>query len=413
MGLFDLAALVVTLAALFAFLNHRFIGLPAALGVMLIALVVSLLLLVVGESLAPNLVDWAVRSLDRLDFSATVLEGMLSFLLFAGGLFVDFETLAQRRYIVALLATLGVVLSSLVVAALAWALLPLVGAGLPFGWCLVFGALISPTDPIAVLGILKSAGVPESLETKVVGESLFNDGVAVVVFLVVLQIAATGTASVTEIGSLFVREALGGAALGLAAGWLAHHMLRSIDQYQVEILVTLAVVMGGYALANRLHLSGPIAMVMAGLLLGNHRQSHAMSATTRQHLYQFWELIDEILNAVLFVLLGLEVLVLDFGTAAVLAGAAMVPAVLLARLISVGAPVALLSPFRPFGRGTVPVLTWGGLRGGISVALVLSLPAGAPRDLLLPVTYCVVLFSLLVQGLTVGPLARRLAARAD
>lgn len=409
MGLFDLGAALVTLAALFAFLNHRFIGLPTALGVMLIALAVSLCLLVVGDSMAPALVEWASRSLNRVDFSATVLEGMLSFLLFAGGLFVDFEALARRRYIVALLATLGVIISTFLVAGMAWLLLPLLGVGLPFAWCLVFGALISPTDPIAVLGILKSAGVPASLETKVVGESLFNDGVAVVVFLVVLEVAATGTASIGEVGALFVREALGGAVLGGAAGWLAHRMLRSIDQYQVEILITLAVVMGGYALANRLHLSGPIAMVVAGMLLGNHRQSDAMSSATRQHLYAFWELVDEILNAVLFVLLGLEVLVLDFGSTAIVAGALMVPTVLLARLISVGTPVALLAPFRPFSRGTVPVLTWGGLRGGISVALVLSLPAGPARELLLPVTYCVVLFSLLAQGLTVGALARRVS----
>lgn len=411
MGLFDLAAAVVSLAAVFAYVNHRFIGLPTALGVMLLALAVSVAIFTAGSLGVGGVDDWVRTQLGAVDFPATVLEGMLSFLLFAGALFVDFEALAKRRYIVAALATLGVLLSTLLIAVSAWIVFRALGLELPMTWCLVFGALISPTDPIAVLGILKSAGVPKSLETKIVGESLFNDGVAVVVFLVVLQLAVAGEAAPSEIGLLFLQEAVGGAVFGFALGWLAHRMLAGLDQYQVEVLITLAVVMGGYALAHALHLSGPIAMVVAGLMLANHRPGEAMSTHTRRHLHHFWELLDEILNAVLFVLIGLEVLVVSFGMTTVMATAALIPVVLAVRLVSVGVPVALLSPFRAFSPGVVPILTWGGLRGGISVALALSLPAGEVRDLLLPITYGVVLFSLIVQGLTIGPLARRLAGR--
>ncbi|MGD8429219.1 MAG: sodium:proton antiporter [Ectothiorhodospiraceae bacterium] len=409
MGLLDLAAVVVTLTALFAYINHRFIGLPTTLGAMALSLAVSLALLLLGRLAFPGVERWASTALERIDFSRAVLDGMLSFLLFAGALFVNLGDLAQRRFVVAGLATIGLLTSTALVGVLAWTVFGLLGHPLPFVWCLVFGALISPTDPVAVLGVLKSAGVPKTLETKIVGESLFNDGVAVVVFLVLLETATGGDAGMAHIASLFAREALGGALFGLALGWFVHRLLSSIDQYQVEVLITLAAVMGGYALALALHLSGPIAMVVAGLLLGNHRRERAMSVTTRQHLDQFWELVDEILNAVLFVLIGLEVLVLRFGGVELAAGVLLIPAVLLARLVSVSVPVALLRPFRRFGPGTIRILTWGGLRGGISVALALSLPPGEARELLLPATYCIVVFSLLVQGLTVGGAARRLA----
>jgi CPA1 family monovalent cation:H+ antiporter len=410
MGLLELTGLVVSLAAVFAFLNHRFIGLPNAIGVMLLALGVSAGILVAGHTAFPGAESWAEGMLAQVDFSRTVLEGMLSFLLFAGALFVDLDDLARRKYVIAGLATIGILTSTFLVGGLSWWIFDLLGVGIPFLWCLVFGSLISPTDPIAVLGILKSAGVPKSLETKVVGESLFNDGVAVVVFLVLVEIAAGGgELHPGKIVGLFALEAGGGLVFGLLLGGVAHWMLRSIDQYQVEILVTLAVVTGGYALAGALHLSGPIAMVVAGLLLGNHGRLRAMSDRTERHLDIFWELVDEILNAVLFVLIGLEVLVLSFGLGEVVAGLVMIPVVLAARLASVALPVSVLRPFREFSRGVVPVLTWGGLRGGISVALALSLPAGEARTLLLPVTYVVVLFSLVVQGLTVGRLAKRLA----
>jgi CPA1 family monovalent cation:H+ antiporter len=409
MGLLDVSALLVTLAAIFSWVNHRFIGLPATIGVMVLALLLSLSVVVVGQ-FVPTVSEWATGLLAGVDFSTTVLDGMLSFLLFAGALFVNLEELARRKWLVGFLATFGVLLSTVLVGTAAWWLLGLLSLDVPLIWCLVFGALIAPTDPIAVLGILKTAGVPRSLETKIVGESLFNDGVAVVVFLVLVQVATTGEASVTGVTGLFLQEALGGLLFGLALAWVVHRMLAGIDQYQVEILITLAVVLGGYSLALALHLSGPIAMVVAGLFLGNHRREAAMTGSTREHLDHFWELLDELLNAVLFVLIGLEVLILSFESGPWLAALLMIPVVLLARLTSVSLPVLALSRVRVFTPGAIPVLTWGGLRGGISVALVLSLPAGAERDVLVTVTYGVVLFSLLVQGLTVGPLARRLAA---
>jgi len=411
MEFFDLVAIVVSLAALFAWLNHRYIGLPTTIGVMLLALCVSLAILVSGQTLVPGIQDWARAALTRIDFPRALLDGMLSFLLFAGALFVNLGDLAERRYVVGALASGGVLLSTAIVGALSWAVLGALGLHPGLAWCLVFGALISPTDPIAVLGILKSAGVPRSLETKIVGESLFNDGIAVVVFLVLLEIARTGVADPASVAMLFAREAIGGAVFGFVVGWVAHRMLCAIDQYQVEILVTLALVMGGYALAQVLHVSGPIAMVVAGLLLGNHARDRAMSAATRAHLDDFWELVDELLNAVLFVLLGLEVLVVRFSGLELAAGLLMIPVVLLARFVAVGVPISLLRPFRTFSPGVVRILTWGGLRGGISVALALSLPAGPARDLLLPVTYCIVVFSLVVQGLTIGSLAVRLQAR--
>lgn len=410
MAVLDLAAIIVTLAAVFAWINLRLVGLPTTIGVMLLALAASLVILLAGNLFFPELEGWARRLLGRVDFSATVLDGMLSFLLFAGALFVHIDELAGRRYVVGALATIGVLISAGIVGSLAWVGLQLAGFDIALIWCLLFGALIAPTDPIAVLGILKRAGVPKSIETKIVGESLFNDGIAVVLFLVLLEIATTGHAEPGAVVGLFLQEALGGAVLGFALGWLAHRMLAGVDQYQVEILITLAVVMGGYALARALHLSGPIAMVIAGLVLANHRPKHAMSATTREHLDQFWELLDELLNAVLFVLLGLEVLVVRFGASELIAGLCAIPLVLGARFVAVALPVTVLRPFRTFSPGVVRILTWGGLRGGISVALVLALPAGPERELLLPITYCVVLFSLVVQGLTVGRYARRLAA---
>lgn len=409
MGLLDLAAAVVTLAALFAWLNHRYIGLPTTIGVMLLALAVSAVILVAGNTVLPGAEEWARTALASLDFSEAVLDGMLAFLLFAGALFVDIEALAQRRYVVGTLATLGVLISTVLIGTLAWLVFGLLGADIGLAWCLVLGAVLAPTDPIAVLGILKGAGVARSLETKIVGESLFNDGVAVVVFLVLVEAASSGRVDPGAIAVLFLQEAVGGALFGLALGWVAHRMLGTIDQYQVEILITLAVVMGGYALAHALHLSGPIAMVVAGLLLGHHQRERAMSTHTQGHLDHFWELIDELLNAVLFVLIGLELLLLPFGTIELVAGLLMIPVALAARFAAVGLPITFLRSVRELSPGVVRILTWGGLRGGISVALALSMPAGPARELVLPVTYCVVLFSLVVQGLTIGPLAARLA----
>ena len=406
MKLFNILAILITLSAGFSYLNYRFIGLPNTIGLMVIALLVSLGLAVLGP-LGFGLKEEAFRLLASIDFDETLLHGMLSFLLFAGALHINLESLARQKYIIGLLATLGVLGSTVIIAFITRWVLAVLGIDLPWIYCLLFGALISPTDPIAVLGILKKVGASESLETKICGESLFNDGVAVVVFLVFLKIA-TDSHDVTAVSvlSLFFKEALGGVVFGLLIGWLAYWMLKSIDNYQVEILITLALVAGGYALADELHLSGPIAIVVAGLLIGNRGRLLAMSDPVREHLDTFWELVDEILNAVLFVLIGLEVLVLTFTRQYFIAGLVLIPLLLLARLVSVGWPVLVMRLFRTFSPDVIKILTWGGLRGGISVALALSLPPGNHREVILAITYMMVVFSIIVQGLTIGRLVR-------
>ena len=408
MDLFTILAVLITLTALFSYVNHRFIGLPTAIGVMSIALVMSLGL--VGlDAVGIELRQQADALLSSIDFDAALLEGMLSFLLFAGALHININELAERKWVIGSLSTLGVLVSTFLIGTVTWLVLGWLGVALPYVYCLLFGALISPTDPIAVMGILKTAGAPKSLEMKIAGESLFNDGVGVVVFLVILEIA-TGTGEVTagHVGLLFVQEALGGALFGLVIGYGAYRLLKRVDNYQVEVLITLALVTGGYALAMAWHLSGPIAIVVAGLLIGNQGRVLAMSEKTRHHLDIFWELVDEVLNAVLFVLIGLEVLILTFTTSYLLAGLILIPLVLLARFMAVGLPVSVLRPFREFSPGAVRIMTWGGLRGGISVALALALPPGPERDVILAVTYIIVIFSILVQGLTIGKVVKRM-----
>ncbi len=405
MDILNTAAILITLAAIFSYLNHRFLKIPTTIGIMLISLIMSLGLLVLHAMGFSQLEIQAERMVRGIDFYETLMDGMLSFLLFAGALHVNLDDLRQQRWVILLLATAGVLTSTFLVGGLTWLIFNGLGIYMPFIYCLVFGALISPTDPIAVLGVLKSVGVKKSLETKIAGESLFNDGIGVVVFLVMVGLA-TGSeqAEASHISILLLQEAGGGAVFGLLAGGMTFYLLRSIDNYQVEVLLTLALVMGGYAAASALHFSGPIAMVVAGLMIGNHGRTLAMSETTREHLDSFWELVDEVFNAVLFVLIGLEILLLSFRGEYLLATIAIIPAVLLARFISVATPITLLRRYRRFSPRVIEILTWGGLRGGISVALALSLPAGAERDVILFTTYGVVIFSILVQGLTIGRL---------
>ena len=408
MNLFNILAVLITLTAFFSYINHRFIGLPVTIGVMLIALSLSLALNLLGI-LGLDLKDPAEVLLDSIDFSKTLFQGMLCFLLFAGALHINIDDLMKRKWSIGTLATFGVLISTFLVSTLMWWVSGWLGIQISYIYCLLFGALISPTDPIAVLSIIKTVRIPKSLETKIAGESLFNDGVGVVVFLVILEIA-TGTHELDagHIGLLFVQETIGGALFGLALGYLTYRMIKSVDNYQVEVLLTLALVVGGYALADVFHLSGPIAIVVAGLLIGNHGRLFAMSDNTRRQLDSFWELVDEILNAVLFVLIGLEILVLTFTQRYLLLSLIIIPLVIIARFVSIGIPMTLLRSFRTFSPGAVRIMTWGGLRGGISVALALSIPPAPERHVILAVTYAVVLFSILVQGLTIKGLVKRM-----
>ncbi len=410
MSLFEIIAGLLVLTALFAWANHRLVGLPHNVGLLVMAFAASLVL--VGlELMVPETPIFAelTGTIQEIDFSETLLHGMLGFLLFAGALQVDIGLLRDRAWAVGIMATLGVVISTVVIALGIWFAGSAVGLPISFAWALVFGALISPTDPIAVLAILKHAGVPETLEMDMAGESLFNDGVGVVLFTILLSAAISGgenSIDFLELGRLFFAEALGGAALGLATGYIAYRAMRAIDDYPIEILISLALVMGTYAIAEHLHISGPIAVVSAGVLIGNRGAAIAMSETTRRHLFDFWIVIDEILNSLLFLLIGLEVLVLQFDAAfAPFAGLA-VPIVLFGRLVAVSISVFALSAWEEFAKGTIPILTWGGVRGGISVALALSIPDVDEKPALLAATYCVALFTILVQGLTLPTVIR-------
>ncbi len=405
----NIVAICLVITALLAYLNYRFIKMPATIGVMAAALVISLALVGLDAlGMAHALREYETSLLRSIDFSDLLMQGMLSFLLFAGALHIDLSELKTYRWQVGTLAVMGTSLSTLAVGYGMWWTLPWVGLPLPLIYCLLFGALISPTDPIAVMGILKSAAAPRELELVIAGESLFNDGVGVVIFSLLLGMLASGIAPNLGQGVLLLlHEAGGGLTLGLALGYVTFLMLKSVDNYQVEVLLTLAAVVGGYALAARLHVSGPLAMVVAGLIIGNLGRALAMSDTTRRYVDMFWELIDEILNATLFVLMGMEVLLVTFSLNELVAAALAVVVTLLARLLTVGLPVRLNARAFNLPAGSWKVLTWGGLRGGISVALALSLPVTPERNTMVALTYCVVVFSILVQGLSIGWVTRR------
>lgn len=407
MSLLDFFAILITATAVFSWANYRFLKLPATIGVMLISLVVSLGI-VFAAKLGVGGMAAVERVVESIDFNTVLMDWMLGVLLFAGSLHTRLNDLAKQKFVIASMASFGVLASTFIVAGLMSLVFGLLSIEIPFIFCVLFGSLISPTDPIAVLGLLKQAGVSKSLETKVAGESLFNDGVGVVVFVVIYELATTGSSfSMGHAMKIFLIEAGGGALLGWVLGMLAYRMLKTVDQYQVEVLITLALVVGGMSVALKLHASAPIAMVVAGLFIGNHGRNFAMSEKTREHLDTFWELMDEILNAVLFVLIGMEVCVIAFETTHLVAGLLAIPVTLFARTISVSVPVQVLKHSREFSKGAVPIMIWGGLRGGISVALALALPEGEMRDLLVTVTYVVVVFSIVVQGLTVSKLAKK------
>lgn len=422
LSIFEIAALLLVLSAILSWINHAYIRLPHTIGLLIMALIASFLLLA-SEAMFPQLsmTDTLQAALGQIDFNETLMKGMLGFLLFAGALHVDFSKLRSAKLEIGSMATFGVILSTFIVGTGFYYLAQLFGVNLPYIWALVFGSLISPTDPVAVLSILKTVKMPKTLETKIAGESLFNDGVGVVVFTILLAIAvgSTGNADaahaaigIWDIIELFVVDAIGGAALGLLAGGIGYRMMRRIDEHAIEVLISLALVAGTYALAQRInilghHLSGPIAVVVAGLMIGNKGAAFAMSEHTKSALFGFWEMVDEILNSVLFLLIGLEILVLGLAPKFAIITLIAIPLVLLARLCAVYVPMKVIGTFKDFAKGAVPVLTWGGVRGGISVALALALPDNEYKPLILTATYGIVIFSIIVQGLTVKTVVRR------
>ncbi len=405
---FELAATIVCLAAALGYINARLLHFPSVIGLMAMGLLGSFVVVGLG-ALGVISTTWVEELVARADFANVLMHELLGLMLFAGALHIDLTELSSNKWSVATLAVGGTLLSTILVGLGTYALLHVLGLHPAWGEAFLFGALISPTDPIAVLGILKSAKVPRELALQISGESLFNDGVGVVLFLVIAAVSTGGGIGPVQVALLFAREVLGGALFGFVLGYLGFRLLRSIDDYSIEVLITLSMVVGGYAVAERLHVSAPIAAVVAGLVIGNQGRRLAMSDVTRQHVDMFWHLIDEILNAVLFLMLGFEATRLRFDSGHLLIAAALtIPVVLLARLASVAAPVGLLRMGRGFAPHAVKILTWGGLRGGISVALALSLPAGRAHDTILILTYSVVTFSVLVQGLSLKLVLRRL-----
>lgn len=413
MNFLQITSLLIVLAGAFGAVNYLFLRLPSAIGILIVALAASLALLGMDAALPQLGMAEDVRGIvGQVGFSEALLEGMLGLLLFAGALHVKLSDLRAQWGVVLLMATIGVGLSTVVFGAgFSWL------TGMPLLVALVFGALISPTDPVAVLGVLREANLRKALETKIAGESLFNDGVGYVVFLVLVGIAFPAddhhASGLTDAITLFAREALGGAALGLVLGWLTFRVMRRIDDYALEVLITLGLAFGGYELAVLLHISAPIMAVCAGLLIGDIGTKHGMSEQTRKYVEAFWHMVDEILNAVLFLMIGFEVFAVAFSMDTLIAGTLAIGLALLARLVAVAVPILLLRPVRSFPGDVIPIMTWGGLKGGISVALALSLPESEWKPMILGATYCVVVFSIIVQGLTVAPLANRLGREPD
>ncbi|MEG3656725.1 sodium:proton antiporter [Arenibacter palladensis] len=411
MDYFTIATVLIFLSAIFGYINVRFLKLPNAIGLMLITIVFTLVIFAIS-GFDDTLLNAEKYIITHIDFRTVLMDVMLSFLLFAGALHTNFEQLKVQRWPVFAFATLGVLVSTFLVGTAMYYILQVVGLPIDYVYCLLFGALISPTDPIAVLGILKKAGVPKKLETKIVGESLFNDGVGVVVFLTIFQIASFGSSETgaSEILELFGQEVIGGLVLGLLLGWITFRLMKSIDDYDIEVIITLAAVMTGTVIAHQLHLSAPLAMVTAGLIVGNDKaRNAAMSETTETYVDKFWELLDILLNTILFVLIGMEILVLTIELNYFIAGLIAIPVVLACRYLSLLLPINFFKKKLDFVPNTNIIMTWGGLRGGISIALALGLTTEMHRDLFLVITYVVVVFSILVQGLTVEKLVKRLS----
>lgn len=407
MELYYSFSVLIVLASVFAYLNHRILKLPSTIGIMVIAIIVSVFLVLFGETILPRTFGHLHKLIDSFDFTEVLMGAMLNFLLFAGGIHINIKDLREQFGPVLIFSTVGVIISTFAVAVGVYYLLPFVGISMPFIYCMVFGALISPTDPVAVLSILKQANVSNSLKTKVAGESLFNDGMAVVVFTVVLQLAIGReiALNVESIGLLLLKEAGGGLVLGVLLGYSASRALRVVDDYIISVLITLSVVMGGYLIAHEMHISAPLAMVAAGLFMGNFSESFKMKSETQDYLIKFWELIDEIMNAVLFLFIGFELLLIKDLNDYLIAGGICIMIVLAARWIAIFVPTKFMSLRYRFSPQTVKVLVWGGIRGGVSIALALSIPQNGYSKIIISITYCVVVFSIVVQGLTIGKVA--------
>jgi len=411
MQVYNLITVIIVLTSAFGYINYRFIKLPGTIGIMLISLVASLFVIGIGNY-HPAFFAKTTSFIGSIDFDTALMKVMLSFLLFAGAIHINVNELKEQQVPVITFSTIGTLISTFVVAALLYAATRLFSLPVDFIYCLLFGALISPTDPIAVLAILKKANIPSSLEMKISGESLFNDGVAVVIFITIQEIISLGFENVSagDITWLFIKEAGGGIAFGCLLGYVSFLALRSIDHYIIEVSITLAIVMGGYSLADYMHISGSLAMVIAGIITGNKSRELGMSDTTKDYIDKFWEMLDEFLNGILFLLIGFEMLVIHFNTVVFWLACVSIVIVLIARLISVALPILLLRYKKTFEKHAISILTWGGLRGGISVALALSLPKNPVSEILIGITYIIVLFSIVVQGLTIGKVAKRLAA---
>ena len=409
MDYFSIVAILTVISAVFGYINVRFLKLPITIGLMVITIVFTLIVIAIGQ-FDDTLLQTEKELISQIDFKTVLLDVMLSFLLFAGALHTNFDQLKVQRGPVLVFATLGVLVSTFLVGVIMYYILQIIGLQVDFIYCLLFGSLISPTDPIAVLGILKKAGAPKKLETKIVGESLFNDGVGVVVFLTIFAIASSKTGDVNsfDIIKLFGQEVIGGVVLGGILGWITFKMMKSINDYEVEVILTLAAVMGGTLIAQKFHLSAPLAMVTTGLIVGHDTvRDEAMSEITENYVDKFWELIDVLLNTILFVLIGMEMLILTFETSYIIAGLIAVPIVLLCRYASLWLPIKFFSKRLDFVPKTNLIMTWGGLRGGISIALALSLTQDMNRELFLVITYIIVVFSIIGQGLTVEPIIKR------
>jgi CPA1 family monovalent cation:H+ antiporter len=407
---YNLITIIIVLTAVFGYINAKFIKLPGTIGTMILSIVASLCIVGIGL-FSSNFFQKTIEIIRSIDFHTALMKVMLSFLLFSGAIQIDINMLKKESISIITFSTIGVLLSTFIVGGVMYFVSQWFGLSIDFIFCLLFGALISPTDPIAVLGILKHSKIPASLEIKIAGESLFNDGVAIVIFITISEIINAGIENVTflKISWLFLKEAGGGILFGVILGYIGFLILRSIDNYIVELLITLAIVMGGYLLASSLHISGALAMVVAGIITGNKSRDKGMSVNTRDYIDKFWKMIDEVLNAILFLLIGFEMLIVRFTFTLLWLGCIAIIIVLLARFISVAIPISVLKYKKTFEKNAIPILTWGGLRGGISVALALSLPESMFGDVFVSITYIIVLFSIMVQGLTIGKFAKKLA----